>query len=134
VYGQFERRTEASAQARLLRPDNGAGLMELLPHRPSSRENVREDVKLSALDVCRLWHSRLQLDHIAVDSKPAVSVMVDGLRILLRRIDPGLEHFKDEEIVSFDETGVGRLSTEADLSSRSRSWNPSATVVRRGPL
>jgi len=31
-----------------------------------------------------LWHSRLQLDHLAIDSEPAVSVMVDSLRILWR--------------------------------------------------
>src|SRR5665647_700057 len=59
----------------------------------------QEDAKLSVLDVCRLSHFRLQLDHLAIHSEPAVSVMVDGLGILLRRIDPGLEHFKDEEIV-----------------------------------
>src|SRR5271157_4471922 len=79
---------------------------------PSSRLDVREDAKLSALDVCRLWHSRLQLDHLAIHSEPAVSVMVDGLRILLRRIDPGLEHFQDEEIVLVDETGIGHLAFE----------------------
>src|ERR1019366_7976874 len=36
-----------------------------------------------------------QLNHCAIDSEPAVSVMVDGLRMLLRRVDPGLEHFKE---------------------------------------
>jgi hypothetical protein len=30
----------------------------------------------------------------------------------LRRIDPGLEHFKDEEIVLVDETGIGHLAFE----------------------
>ena len=38
--------------------------------------------------------------------------MVNGLRIFLRRIDPGLEHFEDEEIVLVDETGIGHLAFE----------------------
>jgi hypothetical protein len=62
--------------------------------------HAQKDAKVSVLDVCRLWHSRLQLDHFAIHGKPAVSVMVDGLRILLCGIGPGLEHFKDEEIGS----------------------------------
>jgi len=37
-------------------------------------------------------------------------MMVNGLRVLLRRIDPCLEHFKDEEIVLVDETGIGHLA------------------------
>ena len=74
--------------------------------------HAQEDAKLRVLDVCRLSHSRLQLDDLAIHSEPAVSVMVDGLRILLRRIGPGLEHFKDEEIVLVDETGIGHLAFE----------------------
>src|ERR1017187_1488533 len=38
--------------------------------------------------------------------------MVDGLRILLRRVDPGLEHFKDEEIVGVDETCIDHMAFE----------------------
>jgi hypothetical protein len=68
--------------------------------------HAHADAKLSVLDVCRLSHSRLQLDHLAIHSEPAVSVMVDGLRILLRRIDPGLENSRDEEIVLVDEAGT----------------------------
>ena len=60
----------------------------------------------------RSCHSRLQLDHLAIHGEPAVSVMVDGLRILLRRIDPGLDNLKDEEIVLVDETGIGHLAFE----------------------
>ena len=67
--------------------------------------HAHEDAKFSVLDGCRLSHSRLQLDHLAIHSEPAVSVMVDGLRILLRRIDPGLEPFRDEEIVRIDTMG-----------------------------
>src|ERR1017187_2876283 len=79
---------------------------------PSSRKSVHKDAKLSVLDVCRLSHSRFQLDHVAIHGDPAVSVMVDGFRVPLRRIDPGLEHFKDEEIVLVDETGIGHLAFE----------------------
>ena len=64
------------------------------------------------VDVCRSWHSRLQLDHLAIYNELAVSEMVDGLRILLRRINPGLEHFKNEEVVLVDETSVGHLAFE----------------------
>ena len=62
--------------------------------------------------VVPLPHSRLQLYHLAIYSEPAVSVMVDGLRMLLRRIDPGLEHLKDKEIIFADETGIGHLALE----------------------
>jgi hypothetical protein len=41
----------AAQDGRPCRDSNGAGLLELLPNRPSSRENVQEDAKLSALDV-----------------------------------------------------------------------------------
>jgi hypothetical protein len=79
---------------------------------PFIQGNVPEDAKLSTFDVCRLWHSRLQLDHLAIYSEAAVSVMVDGLRILLHRIGPRLEHFKDEEIVLVDEPRIGHLAFE----------------------
>jgi hypothetical protein len=93
------------------RPGGGIPGIELqkrgeLPVAPSSRKDAQEYSKLSVLDVYRLSHSRLQLDHLAIHSEPAVSVMVDGVRILLRRIGPGLEHFKDEEIVLVDEAGT----------------------------
>ena len=52
------------------------------------------------------------VDHLAIYSEPAVSVMMNGLRILLRRIDPGLEHLKDKEIIFADETGIGHLALE----------------------
>src|ERR1019366_486681 len=63
-------------------------------------------------DVCGSWHFRLQLDHLAIHSEPAASAMVDGFWILLRRIGPGLEHLKDEEIVLVDETGICHLAFE----------------------
>jgi len=38
--------------------------------------------------------------------------MVDRLRVLLRRIDPVLEHLKNEEIVLVHQTSVGDLAFE----------------------
>lgn len=62
--------------------------------------------------LCRLWHLRLQFDHLAVHSKSAIPVMVDGFRILLRRISPRLDHFEDEEIVFIDKTSIGHYAFE----------------------
>ena len=59
-----------------------------------------------------LSHTRLQPDHLAIHSEPAVSVMVDCLQILLRLICPGLDHVKDEEIVLVDEMGIGHVAFE----------------------
>ena len=39
-------------------------------------------------------------------------MIVDGLWILLRRIGPGLEDFKNEEIIFVHETGIGHLAFE----------------------
>jgi hypothetical protein len=75
-------------------------------------DGYQEDAKLSTVDPCRLWHSRLQLDHLAIHGEPAVSVMVDGPPILSRRIGPSLEHFQDEEIVLIDQTGIRHLTFE----------------------
>jgi hypothetical protein len=44
-------------------------------------------------------HSRSQLDGLAVDNEAAVTTVVNGFGILLCRIDPGFEHFQNEEIV-----------------------------------
>src|SRR5271166_796459 len=54
-----------------------------------------------------LSHLRLQLDRLTVDDEPAVSVMVDGLGVLLRRVRPGFQHLDDKEVVSVDKAGVG---------------------------
>jgi hypothetical protein len=40
--------------------------------------------------------------------------MVDGLRILLRRIDPGFERFKNEDAVLVDETRTGYIRVTHD--------------------
>jgi hypothetical protein len=36
--------------------------------------------------------------------------MVDGLRMLLRRISPGFEYFEDEEVELVDEPGIDYLA------------------------
>ena len=99
----------------------------------SSRKNVREDAKRSALDVYRLWHSRLQLDHLAIHSEPATSAMVDGFGVLLRRIGPGLEHLKDEEIVFIDETGKGSANC-ATIAATSAGGRFSEKAIARASL
>jgi len=38
--------------------------------------------------------------------------MVIGLGIFLRRIDPGLEYFKDEEVILVHEMGISHLAFE----------------------
>jgi len=43
-----------------------------------------------------LWLFRLQLDYFPIHNELAVSVMVEGLGILLCRIGPGLEDLQDE--------------------------------------
>src|SRR5664280_408099 len=57
-------------------------------------------------------HPRPQLDHFAIHSEPAMSVMVDGLGILLRGVGPSLEYFKDEKIVPVHETSITHLALE----------------------
>ena len=49
---------------------------------------------------------------IAIHRESAVAAMVDGLRILLRRINPCLEHFKQKEVVFVDETSIGHFAFE----------------------
>src|ERR1035441_6449055 len=53
---------------------------------------------------------RLQLDHFAVHCELAISVMVDGLRVLLHRISPGFDDFQYEEVELADETGIDHLA------------------------
>src|ERR1039457_5770502 len=38
--------------------------------------------------------------------------MVNGLRILLRRIGPGLEHFENEQVVAVDQPPIGDSAFE----------------------
>jgi hypothetical protein len=52
-------------------------------------------------------HPRLQPDRL-----PIQSVVMDCLGIFLGRIGPGLEHFKDEEIVVAHEPSIGHLAFE----------------------
>jgi hypothetical protein len=107
-----------------------------LPDSALSRKNVQEYSKLSVLDVCRLSHSRLQIDHLAIHSEPVVSV--DGGW----SSDPfapnwSLEHFKDEEIVLVDEAGTAvQLSPIGEVlvdlvRCTSTIWSAGGHEVRR---
>src|ERR1035438_4722181 len=70
--------------------------------------------RLASANFPRLRHFRLQLDRLAIHREPAASAMVDGFWIPLRRIGPGLEYLKDEEIVHTDETRIGHLAFQVD--------------------
>ncbi len=59
-----------------------------------------------------LPHPRFQLDCLTVNHKGAIAAVVDGLRIPLRRIDPGFEHFKNEKIIFVDKAPVGHPAFE----------------------
>src|ERR1035438_8640511 len=67
---------------------------------------------MSSGATCRSGHSRLQLDRLAIQRKPAVSMVVNGLRIPLRRVDPGLEDLQNEEIELVNEPGIDHLAFE----------------------
>ena len=57
-------------------------------------------------------HLRSQLDGPAVDDERAITVMVDGLGLLLRRIDPRFEHLENEEIVLVHQTAIGHFAIQ----------------------
>ncbi len=59
-----------------------------------------------------LSHLRFQRDRLAIHHKCAEAMVVDGLGILLLGVGPGLEHLKDEEIVSVDEARIGDFAFE----------------------
>lgn len=83
----------------------------LLPARRSSA--FRLDGKgLHSVSMCQSGHSRPQLDRLTIYGEPAVSVVVDGLGILLRWVDPGLENLENKEIESVHETGIDHLAFE----------------------
>src|SRR5450759_4987219 len=56
-----------------------------------------------------LPHLRFQRDGVAIHDECAISVMMDSFWCFLRWINPGLEYFKDEEIVFVHKTRVGHL-------------------------
>jgi hypothetical protein len=53
---------------------------------------------------------RLQLDHLTIDAELAVSVVVNGFWMILRRIRPGFECFQDEEVELVDESAIDYLA------------------------
>ena len=69
-------------------------------------------LKPKILHQMTLPHPRFQLDCLTVNHKGATAAVVDGLRIPLRRIDPGFEHFKNEKIIFVDKAPVGHLTFE----------------------
>lgn len=58
------------------------------------------------------WHSGCQRDCPSIDDELAVTVMVDRLRVLLRRIDPGFDYFENEQVVLADKPRINDLAFE----------------------
>ena len=96
--------------------------------------------------VCRFWrtarrlsrrkrgspHPRFQPERFPVDDELAIPVMVDGLGFLLRRVNPGLEHFKNKKIVLVDKrVSVTLHSRLAKQSAMSGGWMQVAGIVIR---
>jgi hypothetical protein len=57
-----------------------------------------------------LRHSRAQLDNLTIHAESAVPMMVDGLQMLLCRVRPGFDDFKDEQVELADEPGIDHLA------------------------
>jgi hypothetical protein len=54
-----------------------------------------------------LPHLRLELDHGAIHHELAEAAVMDGFRIFLLRVDPGLHHLEHEQVVFVDEATIG---------------------------
>jgi hypothetical protein len=52
------------------------------------------------------------MDHIAVDGEGTIAAVMNGFRILLRRIDPGFDDFENAKAVLGDKVRVGHLAFE----------------------
>src|SRR5208282_5429505 len=62
--------------------------------------------------ISRSAHPRFQLYRLAIHDELSVAAMMDGLRVSKRRLDPGLEHLQDKQIVFLDEPDVGHFAFE----------------------
>ncbi len=48
----------------------------------------------------------LEIDGPAIDNEGAIPIMLDRPALLTIRIGPGLDHFRDEEIVLINHAGI----------------------------
>ncbi len=71
--------------------------------------------------MCGSPHPRLQLERFPVDDKFAIPLMVNGLGVPLRRINPGLEHLENKRIIFFDKprVDVSRFIDDPDATDES---------------
>ena len=60
--------------------------------------------------------SRRQLDRLAIDREDATAAMMDRFRLLLRRVDPRLDHFEDEEVVLRRQLRVDHLAFQIGVT------------------
>src|ERR1017187_9334460 len=74
---------------------------------------------------------RLEFDHLAIHGEPAVSMMMDRLRILLYGIGPGFDHFQDEEVELADETGIDHLAFKVGEALGNQGWRHALGWRRR---
>jgi len=62
--------------------------------------------------ILHLGHCGFQLDSPAIDAELAVTVMVERLGVLLRRIDPGFDCFENEQVVLADKPRIDDFAFE----------------------
>ena len=71
----------------------------------------------------RSWHVQIQLDHVSIDGKPSVSMVMDGFCIFLGRVDPRFDDLHDEEIVFLHKPRVGHSAFKiGEAPGHERGW------------
>lgn len=58
------------------------------------------DIQHCILSMGISGHSGCELDGSSIDDKLTVAVMVNGLGVLLRWVDPGFDHFENEQVAT----------------------------------
>src|SRR3989344_9516753 len=83
-------------------------------HHPKSKGICHSDGRPARR--IRLLHPRWQCDRAAINHEAALAKMVNGARVLARRINPGLEYFEHEKVVAFGHARVGHAAFEAGVT------------------
>jgi len=80
---------------------------------PPRRFQFQQNTNLSGHDTNHLSrHFRCQPDLPAIDDELAAAAMMNCLRILLSLIDPGFDHFENEEVIFAHQPGIDDLAFE----------------------
>lgn len=87
---------------------------------PGGRATTGIRVCLLSVAKCRGSISAFLTDCSASDHELAMPVIMDGFGMFLRRVFPCLNHFKDEEVVSVDESSVNHLAFKIRFSHQRR--------------